>query len=120
MVIQIESETISQTSPIQLNFHVVATLDVTGEQARQYVNRSIIPELGTGLIAQAPELRITDDHILWRVPIGLSLPEIGDLGIVGYIDIDARSQTVLNNVDNHTQIIQHARRLYNGATLPTN
>ncbi len=117
--IKIESDTIVETAPIQLNFHVVATLNVTAEQARQQVNRQVIPELGTGLIARGPELLISDVHILWRVPIVLSLPELGDLGEVGHIDIDARTRTVLSNPASQEHIIQHARRLYNGATLST-
>ena len=81
------------------------------------VNRQVVAELGTGLIAQEPDLVIDGEHIVWRVPIVLSLPELGDLGQVGTIDITAETGEVLTTAATRERIIQHARRLYAGATL---
>lgn len=119
MIITMDSKSVSQTSPINLSFHVVATLNLTAADARRQVNRQIVTELGTGLIARDPELVIADEKIIWRVPIVLSLPELGDLGQVGTVDIDARSGEILSDVAAQERIIQHARRLYSGATLQT-
>ncbi|NIV39960.1 MAG: hypothetical protein GWN58_64310 [Anaerolineae bacterium] len=52
------------------------------------------------------------------MPIVLSLPELGDLGQVGAIDVDARTGDLLSSPAAQERIIQHARRLYTGATLP--
>jgi len=106
------------TTPIHLSFHLVATLNVAAEEARRRVNRQVVAELGTGLIARGPELVIADEQILWRVPIVLSLPDLGDLGQVGAVDVDARSGDVLLSPAAQERIIQHARHLYTGATLP--
>jgi len=106
-----------QTAPIHLSFHLVATLNVTAEEARRQVNRQIVTELGTGLIARDPELVITGQQVAWRVPIVLSLPDLGDLGQVGTVDVDARTSDLLTSPAAQEGIIQHARRLYNGATL---
>jgi hypothetical protein len=112
-----DAGSIPKTPPIQLSLHVVATLDVAAEEARRKVNRKVVAELGTGLIAGDPELVISGDVIVWRVPILLSLPDLGDLGQVGAVDVDARSGELLLADDAREIIVTHARRLYAGATL---
>lgn len=116
--ISIDPRSTPQTAPIHLSFHVVATLNVTAEDARRRVNRQVVTELGTGLIARDPELVIADEEIAWRVPIVLSLPKLGDLGQVGTVDVDARTGDLLLSRAAQERITQHAHRLYTGATLP--
>jgi hypothetical protein len=114
----VDSSSFQKTVPIHLSFHLVATLNVTAEEARRRVNRQVVTELGTGLIARDPELAIAGEQILWRVPIVLSLPELGGLGQVGTVDVDARTGDLLLGAATRERIIQHTRRLYTGATLP--
>jgi hypothetical protein len=66
-----DTNSISKTAPIHLSFHVVATLHCTAEDARRQVNRQVVTELGTGLVARDPELAIVGEQIVWRVPIVL-------------------------------------------------
>lgn len=106
-------------TPLHVSFHLITTLNVTADEARQKVNREVIPELGTGLVGQTPELRVIEEQVTWRVPIILSLSRLGNIGQVGVIEVDAHTGEVLTDTDVETEIIQHARWLYNGATLPT-
>ena len=93
-IITKDSNAVLETTPIHLRFHVVAMLNVTARDARHRVNRQVVAELGTGLVARDPEMVIGDEFIAWRVPIVLSLPELGDLGRVGAIDVDAETGDV--------------------------
>ena len=104
---------------IHLSLHIVITLTITAEEACRRVNRQVIPELGTGLIADAPELNLTGEQVTWRVPIMLSLPTLGTLGEVGTVAVDARTGEVLQDVIAQERMVRHARWLYLGATLPT-
>jgi len=113
----VDTKTIPETAPIHLRFHIVATLNVSAEDARRRVNCQVVTELGTGLIARDPELAFLDEQIVWRVPIVLSLPGLGDLGQVGTVDVDACTGDLLFTPNAQERIIQHARRLYAGATL---
>ncbi len=113
------ASSVPQTAPIHLSFHVVATLNFSAQDARRQVNRQVVTELGTGLVARDPELAIVGEQIVWRVPIVLSLPGLGDVGQVGTVDVDARTNDLLLEPDVHERIVQHARRLYAGATLQT-
>lgn len=115
----VTSDTSQQSSPIHLDLHVQTTLQITAEDARRLVNRTLIPALGTGLVAQMPELVINGNQASWRVPVVLSLPGFGNLGQVGNIHIDAQTGNLQSSAATQKEIIQHARRLYTGATLQT-
>lgn len=108
---------IPKTAPIHLSLHIAATLNIGADEAQRLVNQQVVTKLGTGLIARDPQLAIDEERVTWRVPIVLSLPGLGDVGQVGTVDIDAASGNLLIDADNQQRIIQHARRLYAGATL---
>ncbi len=113
----VDTNSIPKTAPVYLNFHLVTTLHFGADDARRQVNRQLVPELGTGLVAREPELVITGERVIWRVPLVLSLPGLGDLGRVGTVDVDTSTCDLLLSPDTHQRIVQHARRLYAGATL---
>ena len=109
----------SKQSPTVLEIQVSTTLTVSAEEARLHVNRQVIPHLGTGLVACTPRLSITDNWATWFVPIQLSLSQLGNLGEVGVVRVDAQSGQITFPEEEQAQLIQHARRLYYGATLST-
>jgi hypothetical protein len=117
--ILLNAETVPPIAPISLHVHLTAILNIDAKEARRRVNRQVIPELGTGLSAQEPELVLVADQIIWRVPIILSLPRIGDLGQVGTVAVDARTGDITINPEAQERMIIHACRLYTGATLQT-
>ena len=117
MTVFVDAKTISQAAPIHLDLHITATLTKSVEDACRQVNQRLVPELGTGLVARDPQLVISDERIVWRVPIVLSLPGLGELGQVGAVDVDARSGEMLIDTAARERIVQHARHLYAGATL---
>jgi hypothetical protein len=102
-----------------MTFQAPASLNISAEDARRLVNRHVMTELGTGMIARDPELTTDGEQVVWHVPIGLSLPNLGDLGHVATVNVDAESGDLLINTDDQERIIQHARRLYTNATLQT-
>jgi hypothetical protein len=114
------TETINSTrSPVRLNLHLDTTLQISAQEARRLVNHRIVPEIGTGLVAGEPDLTVSETDVIWRVPLHLSLPGLGELGQVGTVDVDALTGDILEDHQAQERMIQHARRLYNGATLST-
>jgi len=105
-------------SSFLLQLHLEETLQVSGEEARMAVNRQVVPSLGTGLLARTPELAVTGERIDWRVPLSLSLPVLGDLGQIGSVAVDAQTGDIKLEDADRERLIQHARHLYRGATLP--
>lgn len=119
VTITLTESAISETSPLRLNLHVDTTLQISAQEARRLVNHRIVPEIGTGLTAGEPDLTVSESGVIWRVPLLLSLPRLGELGQVGIVDVDALTGDILKDSKAQERIIQHARRLYNGAILPT-
>lgn len=95
---------------------VTISVNISAEEARRLVNRTIVPELGTGLGAKAPDMLVRGRQVIWRVPIVLSLPRLGDLGEVGNIEVDALTGRIISGKATQEKIIQHAQRLYAGTT----
>ena len=107
-----------QSAPVFFNFHLVATLNITAEEARRRVNRQVVPELGTGLLACPPELNLAGEQVTWRVPVVLSLPTLGTLGEVGAVAVDAYTGEIQCDAPARERMVRHARWLYHGAILP--
>lgn len=110
-MILLDSNSVPEGEPVALDLHVVATLNITAEEARRRVNRQVVPDLGTGLVAGEPELMIGGEEIAWRVPLVLSLPGVGELGQVGTVTVEARSGELSLTPETQQRIINHARRL---------
>jgi hypothetical protein len=97
------------------NNGVSISVNISAEEARRLVNQTIVPELGTGLGAKEPDLLLRDQQVFWRVPVFLSLPRLGDLGEVGFIEVDAQTGKITSDEIALKSILQHAQRLYAGA-----
>lgn len=104
--------------PVHLHVQLVTTLKISAAEARKRVSRRILEELTTGVSARTPELAISSAAINWRVPIVLSLPNLGDLGQVGSILVDAMSGEILASTTDLDQIMRVAEMLHAGATSP--
>ena len=116
-IVTLDSQTIVAPTPFHFNLHVAATLKIDAAAARRLVNRQVITKLSTGLAAGEPELAIRGEQMIWRVPISLSLPGLGELGQVGNIEVDAQTGKILSGAARREQILQHAHRLYTGSPL---
>jgi hypothetical protein len=88
------------------------SVNISAEDARRLVNQTIVPELGTGLAAKEPDLLLRDRQAIWRVPVVLSLPRLGDLGEVGFIEVDAETGKISSDKTAQERILQHAQRLF--------
>ena len=110
-------DTTSEPSRTQVDIQLQTTLNITSSEARKIANQQIVTGLGTGLLALEPELLVKNNQFIWRVPILLSLPTLGDLGQVGTIAVDATTGHILTDSRAQKKIQQHASRLYAGSTL---
>ena len=108
-------------SPVHLHVELVTTLNVSGVDARKQANRVILDQMTTGLATRMPELAISASsaEINWRVPIMLSLPNLGDVGQVGSISVNAKTGDVSSSQADIDHMLRIAEMLYVGATSST-
>ena len=99
-----------------MTFQATTNSNVNAQEAQRLVNQQIVTELGTGLIARDPKLITNGRQVVWRIPIVLSLPDLGDLGQVGTVDVDAQSGSIVTTTDSLKKIIQRSRSLYAATT----
>ena len=114
MSVQIENM-IPASAQVSIDIHLSATVNVTAFSARQKVTGFVVDQISTNMHGLEPSL-IVGQRLAWRVPIVLSIPPRGDLGIVGEIDVDVETGEILYTRALITEIKQHAREL---ATRPT-
>jgi hypothetical protein len=79
--------------------------------AKRKVNGLLLDQVGTGLLAETPELVTVDGRLRWRFPVILSLPWAGRLGQVGVVDVDVQSGEVLADDALIDAITYHATQL---------
>lgn len=96
---------------VDVTIHVSSALNVSAYTARQKAAGILLTRVGTGVGADPPELVISQERLLWRVPAFLALPSLGRLGTIGMIDVDAQSGEVLVDEAALAALTQNALRL---------
>jgi hypothetical protein len=100
-----------KAAEVDISVHVKATINVTPFVARQKVNVFLLDKVGTGLLADAPNLMVVGQRLQWRVPVILSLPGHGRLGQIGVVDVDVQTGEILANQSLITDLTNHANQL---------
>ncbi len=70
-------------------------VQITGQTAQRKVSRFILDELSYLMGGEQPSLIQVEAQLYWRVPVVITYPTHGKLGIVGYIDVDAETGELL-------------------------
>jgi hypothetical protein len=85
-------------------------VNVTAFTARQKVNGYIGREISSMMGGSEPGLVYTKGRLVWRVPILFTSPFQGQLGVVGVVDVDARTGVLLipPNLEELLQANAHA------------
>jgi hypothetical protein len=78
------------TGHLTINIQLASIVNVTAFSALQKVTGFVADEISTNMHGVNPTL-VVGEQIYWRVPIMLSMPPIGDLGVVGEIDVDVET-----------------------------
>ncbi|MEM7033337.1 MAG: hypothetical protein AAF629_27535 [Chloroflexota bacterium] len=87
--------------------------------AQQKVSRLLLEKVGNLLYGEKARL-VVNDHLLWRVPVWLGLPDYGPVGQVGHLDVDAQSGQINYTQETLTEIADRADALATRSTPATN
>ncbi|MFN8488831.1 MAG: hypothetical protein U0350_14610 [Caldilineaceae bacterium] len=90
MTILLEQHALPDQGTVELDIHRIFEIKITAEQARRQVNRWIFTEVSSLLGARTPKL-VVGERVVWRVPVVLTAPHLGEVGLVGEIDVDVQN-----------------------------
>src|SRR5437899_2899641 len=105
-------------STLDITIRVTQPLNITAFSARQRVTQYVMYELSSQLGGAEPELTV-GERIYWSVPVVFTLPGKGVLGRVGTLWVDAGTGELLTDPQTEQEMLHHAKRLAQRATLPT-
>lgn len=114
--IELEQIKIPRLKQVQFKLEITGEVNITSFSARQKVNRYLLAKTGNLIHSMEPDL-IVGDALVWKVPIGFSLPDKGFLGRVGDILVEANTGNLL--LEQSTPIVEieeNAERLYSKTT----
>ena len=92
-------------------------VQVDAETARRKVTNWLISEVGNLFVGDTPTLVIAD-RAVWRVPVLLTSPSRGVIGVVGSVDVDAQSSEVMVDETLGHRILEDAHQIARSASPP--
>lgn len=105
------------TGHLMINIQLASAVNVTAFSARQKVTGFVADEISTNMHGTDPTL-VVGEQICWRVPVMLSMPPVGDLGIVGEIDVDVETGQLHITPELLAEIAHRAEYLASTASSP--
>ncbi len=102
---------------VQFKVEVKGELNITAFVACQQVDQRLFLYVGNLLHSKDPDLLVGNKSLLWDVPIVYTLPDLGTLGQVGHILVDAETGDLkLKDSTPIEEMKTNAERLYQQAT----
>lgn len=110
------------SSPIQQDEYMIAApgeaiVNITAFTARQQVSGYVGSHISHLMGGSEPSLILSRNRLRWRVPILLTSPQKGPVGVVGSLDVDARTGQLLVPANFSESIKANAQSLTESSTL---
>jgi hypothetical protein len=104
------------TPPIAAEEHLIAEpgrpiVNITAFTARQKASSYVGDKISHLMGGDEPALILSQGRLVWRVPILLTTPVRGRVGVVGSLDVDAHTGSLLIQPGFDEQVVARARTL---------
>jgi hypothetical protein len=110
MAIILDPYTIPEKGPVRLQVNRSFEIKVTAEEARRQVNRWVHNEV-TYLMRGQPPTLVVGEQIVWRVPVSIGFPSVGQAGIVGMVDVDVKTGVMNTSPELGAGLIKEAEKI---------
>ena len=114
VTITLSGEGLQDTQELNIQVSISTTVNIDPKTARRQVTAWLVSEVGNMLIGGTPQLVISHKTV-WRAPVTLTSSEVGPVGEVGAVEVDAESGELLVSDQLKAQILDNVKRL----TRPT-
>lgn len=117
MTILVETITPPEQGRLDININLSADIHTTSVLARRNVSTYVTHYIADLLHGDTPNLVWREQGVFWRVPVVLSSPSKGRIGVVGSIDVDVQTGDLLITDELIRTIEVEAERLATNAAL---
>lgn len=117
VTITLSGEGLQDTEALDIQVSIAATVNIGAKAARGQVTAWLVSEVGNMLVGGEPQL-IIGNRSIWRVPATLTSSEMGTVGQVGAVDVDAKSGELLISNDLREQILDNVKHLTRTTPFP--
>lgn len=114
VTITLSGEGLQDTQELNIQVSISTTVNIDPKTARRQVTAWLVSEVGNMLIGGTPQLVISHKTV-WRVPVMLTSSEVGPVGEVGAVEVNAESGELLVSDQLKAQILDNVKHL----TRPT-
>jgi hypothetical protein len=101
----------AETGALRLRLDQTIEIGVSAQEARRRVNNWAHLEISGQMRADDPQLVLSPASSHWRVPLRLTFPTLGDVGMVGYILVDVTNGLFSLTAEQISEIKQNAHTL---------
>ena len=93
MTVVLENQSIPDVGPLEINIKISTNIGVSAREAQRKVSMLLFHNVSYLMHGEAPQL-VIGDHVAWRVPAYLTLPQLGRFGPLATLDVDANTGAV--------------------------
>ncbi len=113
----LETPVLYEEGRLTLQLNQVISVDIPPEEAQRKVNNYVHLEISTQMHAETPAF-VVGNNAVWRVPIHLTFPSFGDVGLIGHIDVDPVTGDIKLSPPKLEMLTQNAENI--AISYPTN
>ncbi len=117
MTVTLSGEGLRDTQELNIQVSIAITVNIGAKAARRQVTTWLVSEVGNMLIGGEPQLVISNKAI-WRVPVTLTSSEVGTVGEVGAVNVDAANGELLVSDELKEQILDNVKYLTHPTPVP--
>jgi hypothetical protein len=110
VAVLLDQWTLPVKGTVELHLDYSFQINISAEEARRKVHHWVLTEVSCMMGALAPTLRV-GQQIAWRVPIELTAPHLGQVGVAGTVDVNVQTGNMEITPEHKEQILEGARRL---------
>lgn len=110
LTLSVDTYTLPERGPVHLVFDHSFEIKISAEEARRQVKRWLLNEVSYMFTANAPILKV-GQTVVWRVPVVFMASHVGQVGVVGELEVDVESGAMNNTAANKETFLLQARKL---------
>ncbi|MDZ7261991.1 MAG: hypothetical protein ONB05_07795 [candidate division KSB1 bacterium] len=98
---RLKAQSVVMRFPVQpkmkYKFTLEGELNITPYVAKQKANYYLVMHVGNLVMAENPDLEFQESGARWRVPAILTSPDIGHVGKIGEVIVDAQTGNIIED-----------------------